>query len=289
MKYLLAGLATLTMVGSASAADLAYRGARPPVMAPVYSPFYNWSGFYIGINGGGGWGSSTWDGIGGFSVSGGMIGVTGGYNYQINQFVLGAEADIDWSGINGSTNGCFFGCETRNSWLGTARGRLGYAFDRFMPYLTGGLAVGNISANTQLLPGGSTTNAGWTVGRRLRSRARRQRHRQSRVSLCRPRRFQLRPELRPAAELERLVLRQRAPRRHQRPLLSDRKLSHDFAQRCEAPTSPGLCRFAGGRILRLIRSAWWRRKPARCAAKSSSHSTSRGWSLRQPPSNRKSR
>jgi len=164
MRYLLAGLATLTMVGSASAADLAYRGARPPVMAPVYSPFYNWSGFYIGINGGGGWGSSTWDGIGGFSVSGGMIGVTGGYNYQINQFVIGAEADIDWSGINGSTNGCFFGCETRNSWLGTARGRLGYAFDRFMPYLTGGLAVGNISAKTQLLPGGSTTNAGWTVG-----------------------------------------------------------------------------------------------------------------------------
>ncbi|MGE3871095.1 MAG: outer membrane protein, partial [Pseudorhodoplanes sp.] len=165
MKYLLAALATLATVGSASAADLAYRGARPPVAAPIYSPFYNWTGFYVGINGGGGFGGSTWDGVGDFNVSGGMIGVTAGYNYQINQFVLGAEADIDWSGMNGSNNGCFLGCETRNSWLGTFRGRLGYAFDRFMPYLTAGVALGNISANLPvlpILPGGSTTTAGWT-------------------------------------------------------------------------------------------------------------------------------
>jgi outer membrane immunogenic protein len=167
MKYLLAGLIALTAAGSASAADLAYRGPRPPVAAPIYSPFYNWTGFYVGINGGGGWGNSTWDGIGGFSVSGGMIGVTAGYNYQINQFVLGAEADIDWSGMNGSNNGCFLGCETRNSWLATVRGRLGYSFDRFMPYLTAGVALGNISASLPLLPilpGGSSTTAGWTAG-----------------------------------------------------------------------------------------------------------------------------
>ena len=64
MKYLLAGLATLASVGSASAADLSYRGPRPPVAAPIYSPFYNWTGFYVGINGGGGFGGSTWDGVG---------------------------------------------------------------------------------------------------------------------------------------------------------------------------------------------------------------------------------
>lgn len=163
-KYLLAGLAALTTIGSASAADLTYRRPPPPVAAPIYSPYYNWTGFYLGINGGGGWGSSTWDGIGSFSMSGGLIGVTGGYNYQINQFVIGAEADLDWSGIKGSNNGCFFGCETRNAWFGTLRGRLGYSFDRFMPYLTAGLAFGDIRANTSFLPGGSITNAGWTVG-----------------------------------------------------------------------------------------------------------------------------
>ena len=165
MKYLLAGLAALTTISSASAADLPYRGARAPMAAaPVYSQYYNWTGFYLGINGGGGWGGSTWDGVGGFSVSGGLIGVTGGYNYQINQFVIGAEADIAWSGISGSHTGCFFGCETRNAWFGTMRGRLGYSFDRFMPYLTAGLAFGDIQANTSFLPGGSITNAGWTAG-----------------------------------------------------------------------------------------------------------------------------
>ena len=44
------------------------------------------------------------------------------------------------------------------------RGRLGYAFDRFLPYLTGGLAVGDINASVLGLPGGSVTNAGWTIG-----------------------------------------------------------------------------------------------------------------------------
>src|SRR5262245_24672691 len=134
-RFLLASVGMFVLVGSAAAADLSYR--RAPVVAaraPVYSPYYNWTGFYLGINGGGGWGSSTWDGVGNFGVSGGLIGVTGGYNYQFNQFVLGGEADIDWSGIKGSTAVCFNVCETKNSWLGTARIRLGYAFDRFMPF-----------------------------------------------------------------------------------------------------------------------------------------------------------
>ena len=48
--------------------------------------------------------------------------------------------------------------------LATARGRLGFAFDRFLPYFTGGLALGDINATPPGLPGGSITNAGWTVG-----------------------------------------------------------------------------------------------------------------------------
>ncbi len=55
-------------------------------------------------------------------------------------------------------------CETRNDWLGTARGRLGYAFDRFLPFVTGGAAFGDIK-NTISTVGSSTANkAGWTVG-----------------------------------------------------------------------------------------------------------------------------
>jgi outer membrane immunogenic protein len=79
--------------------------------------------------------------------------------------VVGAEGDIDWSGVKGSTNVlCAAGCETRNKWLATVRGRLGYAFDRFLPYITAGLAAGDINATRPGFPGGSATNAGWTVG-----------------------------------------------------------------------------------------------------------------------------
>ena len=50
-------------------------------------------------------------------------------------------------------------------WFGTVRGRLGYAYDRFLPYVTGGLAYGNIEANPSFgFTSASTTNAGWTIG-----------------------------------------------------------------------------------------------------------------------------
>ena len=109
--------------GSASSADLP---RYQPVGPAAYNPIYNWTGFYVGINGGGGWGNSQWDGINKFDVSGGLIGGTIGYNWQVGQIVVGAEGDIDWSGVKGSTNVlCAAGCETRNKWLATVRGRLG--------------------------------------------------------------------------------------------------------------------------------------------------------------------
>ncbi len=149
--------------GSAAAADLP-RYYQP---GPVYNPIYTWTGFYIGINGGGGWGRSQWDGLDTFDVSGGLIGGTVGYNWQFGQALIGAEGDIDWSDIKGTTTVlCPGGCETRNKWLATVRGRLGYTFDRFLPYFTGGLALGDINATlpVPVLPGGSVSSAGWTVG-----------------------------------------------------------------------------------------------------------------------------
>jgi len=172
-RVILAGigaLALVTMMGAANAADLPRRQAMP-MKAPMYSAPYNWTGFYVGINGGGGWGRSEWSNAagstGGFNVSGGVVGGTVGYNWQMNQAVFGLEGDIDWSNIRGSTTSavCAGGtCQTRNNYLATVRGRIGYAFDRFLPYVTGGLAVGDIKAEPGTGASASETKAGWTLG-----------------------------------------------------------------------------------------------------------------------------
>lgn len=168
-KVLLASVGLLALgIASASAADL---GRRMPTQAPVYAPPpYNWTGFYVGINGGGAFGHSSLSnvfGTQGFNVDGGLVGGTLGYNYQVGQAVFGVEGDIDWADISGnSSTGVCAGvtCSTKNDWLGTVRGRLGYAFDRFMPYVTGGGAFGNIKTSITGFPGQDTSKAGWTVG-----------------------------------------------------------------------------------------------------------------------------
>lgn len=168
-QLLLAGVGLIAFgVVSASAADL----SRAPLKAPAYIPpvVYNWTGFYVGINGGGGWGRSNFSGPfspGSFDTSGGLVGGTVGYNWQLpNQFVLGLEGDIDWTNIRGSVACGGTSCETRNNWLGTVRGRIGYTgfWDRVMPYVTGGLAVGNIKANIDGVGSSNETKAGWTIG-----------------------------------------------------------------------------------------------------------------------------
>ena len=135
--------------------------------AGLYAPIYNWTGAYIGINGGGGWGRSDYSApfpTGSFNTSGGLVGGTLGYNWQMGQLVFGVEGDIDWSNIRGSTPCAGTTCETRNDWLGTARGRLGYAFGRFLPYVTGGAAFGNVKTNIAGIGSASDTKAGWTLG-----------------------------------------------------------------------------------------------------------------------------
>jgi outer membrane immunogenic protein len=159
------GLAAIAMSVPASAADLPSRAM--PYKSPAYVPGYNWTGFYLGLNGGGAWGDSNWNGFAvGNSPSGGMFGVTAGYNWQGvgSPWVFGLEGDVDWSGVDDTAACGAVGCQTKNNWFGTVRGRAGYAWDRFLPYITGGVAFGDIEANRAGFAGSSSTNAGWTIG-----------------------------------------------------------------------------------------------------------------------------
>jgi len=168
MKQFLLASVGLVAIGTvaASAADIPRR-VVPPAQPVVAAPVFSWTGPYVGINGGYGWGTSNFSApfaTGSFDLSGGLVGGTLGYNYQVGQAVFGLEGDLDWSGIKGSAACAGTRCETRNNWLSTVRGRLGYSFDRFMPYITGGLAVGDIETNVAGIGGGRDTKAGWTVG-----------------------------------------------------------------------------------------------------------------------------
>jgi outer membrane immunogenic protein len=172
MKRLtLAGLSMLAIAATMTSASAADMARRMPTKAPAYvEQYYNWTGFYAGINGGWGFGNSDLSNVLGsnsFDIDGGLVGGTIGYNYQMGRVVLGVEGDMDWSDIRGTTTSgpCFAGsCETRNRWLGTARGRIGYAFDRIMPYVTAGGAFGDVRMNAIGLPGQTDTRAGWTAG-----------------------------------------------------------------------------------------------------------------------------
>ena len=171
-KFLGAGLAALAFVATsftAQAADIprpVYKGVRPVIA------YYNWTGFYVGINGGYGFGKSDWSAVPTASnkPKGPLIGGTIGYNYQVGSIVYGLEGDFDWADVKGSAN-CAVGvvCETQNRWLATFRGRVGYAFDRWLPYVTGGGAYGNVRANVNVPIAGVTVSSssdrlGWTLG-----------------------------------------------------------------------------------------------------------------------------
>src|SRR4051794_32166345 len=102
-RVVLSGVVLAALVGSAAAADIPRRVERQ-VAAPVpyVDAAYNWTGFYVGINGGWGWGTGSLSGpppTGDMDGSGGLVGGTVGYNWQNGQIVWGVEADIDWSGI----------------------------------------------------------------------------------------------------------------------------------------------------------------------------------------------
>lgn len=173
-KYLLSGVAALGLLaaGAASAADLPSR--KGPVVAPVYAPVFTWTGFYVGANVGYAWGQIDSTGLGVLSGFDDPDGITGGgqigYNYQIGQFVLGLEADFQGADLKASVFNPAVGIISASNeinWWGSVRGRVGYAFDRFLPYVTGGFAYGNVK-NSLVTPAGvfsnDNTQYGWTIG-----------------------------------------------------------------------------------------------------------------------------
>lgn len=167
IQLAVAGLLAVAMASPSFAADL----PRPAYKAPVYVAPFSWTGFYVGLNGGYGFGKSDWSSAatsGSPSPKGALIGGTIGYNLQTLNWVWGLEGDIDASFIKGSATGIGVcaapGCETKNTWLGTARGRIGYAYDRWLPYLTGGAAFGGLKYNPSTGGSESKTRFGWTLG-----------------------------------------------------------------------------------------------------------------------------
>jgi outer membrane immunogenic protein len=169
MKKLVAGCCAFGALFAAQCAAAADLSLAPLYKAPPaeLTQAYNWTGFYIGANGGGGWGHSWWSANAEHvDLSGAQAGGTAGYNWQYGNTVVGLEGDMDWSDFKGTSTaaGCGAGCTTNDNWLSTVRGRVGYAFGGVMPYVTGGLAVGDVAASAPGFAGASTTNAGWTLG-----------------------------------------------------------------------------------------------------------------------------
>jgi outer membrane immunogenic protein len=195
----LAAVAVIGFASVASAADTPVKAA--PMVAPVAA--VSWTGWYVGLNAGGTWGTSQIststsaavanpiafnpatiaiiNNVGApanINTSGFTGGAQGGYNYQMGQWLVGIEADFEFFRSKGSINAVDpTGTVTLNSsfstnWLFTARPRLGFISNNWLFYGTGGLAVTRISAAWNLGVGATvsentsapTTKAGWVVG-----------------------------------------------------------------------------------------------------------------------------
>lgn len=164
-KILLAGAIAL-IAAPALAADLPRRsGAVAP--APVYAaPIFTWSGFYVGAQLGYGWGKdkANYNGTAASTSPDGMLGgVHVGYNWQSGAFVYGLEADLEYANLKDkkTINAVVYSSKIGTS--GSLRLRAGYAFDRTLLYVTGGLAGADIT-HSNVTTKNSGVEYGWTVG-----------------------------------------------------------------------------------------------------------------------------
>ena len=186
-KIVSAGLLVLSC-GSALGADLIQGGAHiiPARTALSTAPASSWSSFYLGANGGGGWGNVSTSALAEIAAppllatrlqlgrSGPIGGLQAGFTLQTGVIVYGAEADMSFGVIRGGMNvasqdGAATGrLESKISMLGTVRGRFGFAFDHLLLYGTGGFATGYHEAKSAITTTGGVTSAGalreWVPG-----------------------------------------------------------------------------------------------------------------------------
>ncbi|HWJ76011.1 MAG TPA: outer membrane protein [Kaistia sp.] len=166
-RVLLAGVGVLALTAAASAADLTMEPA--PIAAVVAPAAFDWSGFYVGVHGGGAWGdfsTNIWSDAFGNSSSA-LGGVQAGYNYQINQVVLGVQTDLAYTNLKTGQDVIpgIVGINAELNWLGSTTVRAGYAIDTWLPYVKGGFAYGETKANIDsLVYSGSKWATGWTLG-----------------------------------------------------------------------------------------------------------------------------
>lgn len=179
-KLLLASTLLCAMGGYTMAADAIVESPPEVYVAPVFS----WTGGYVGGQVGYLWGDgdafsddfAVPPATAEIEPDGWLGGVYVGYNYQMtNNVVVGIDADFAWTGADDSSP-VFDGVgteiaslDTELDWEGAVRLRLGYAVDRFLPYVAGGVAFGRLSGEAfdpggAFLGGADETNTGWTVG-----------------------------------------------------------------------------------------------------------------------------
>ena len=157
MKVIATLAISAALTGSAVAADLA---ARPYTKAPVPVPaVYNWTGFYMGANGGGGWARKCWDNFsvlgvprpvateGCHDATGGTVGGQIGYRWQATNWVFGLEAQGNWANFTGSNTSLVFPAplgqinRSKVDAFGLFTGQVGYAWNNVLWYVKGGAAV----------------------------------------------------------------------------------------------------------------------------------------------------
>jgi opacity protein-like surface antigen len=154
--------------GPALASDLPVKA--PIYKAPIAAPLYNWGGFYVGANFGGGWSNGSLN-IPGNNLYGGLTefvgGVQAGYNFQAGHFLFGVEGEFDGAGFGHPVFPAPTLAFVDQHWIGTVAGRVGLVDDRWLVFAKLGGGWVNSSA-TLNLPGaawnGTSTNTGWLAG-----------------------------------------------------------------------------------------------------------------------------
>jgi outer membrane immunogenic protein len=193
MKKILLGVVGLIALGVAPALAADLPPAPPVYKTPVVMPaYYDWSGLYVGLNGGGGTSHKCWNvntvfalpvvpafNEGCHNATGGLFGGQIGFRWQSGAFVFGVEGQGDWSSLKGSNASIpvavLLGVpvltnQTQVNALGLFTGQLGYAFDNVLGYVKGGAALtydrynGLVTGTTAVIDSANETRWGGTVG-----------------------------------------------------------------------------------------------------------------------------